>query len=68
MIEPFKKNEVTSFGKLDRIKKEEEGGAGGMNDAVAKTEAIRNWREQTWHQDKLCADLHTSATAGMTAK
>jgi hypothetical protein len=43
--EPFKKTEVHSMSKLDRLKKDGTtiGDDSGMNDAVAKTEAIRNW-------------------------
>jgi magnesium-transporting ATPase (P-type) len=39
-----------------------------MSDAVAKNEGIRNWREQTWGQVKLCKDLNTHPVNGMTTE
>lgn len=68
MIEPFKKNEIQSMSKLDRLKKEatqNEAGA-GMGDAVAKTENIRNWREQCMGEEKLAAHLGTDSKRGLT--
>lgn len=57
MIEPYKKCEVQTMSKLDRLVKQSEQGkeSSGMGDAVAKTENIRNWKEHTMEQEKLAA-------------
>jgi hypothetical protein len=68
MIEPFKKTEVHSMSKLDRLKKDGTiGDDSGMGDAVAKTEAIRNWREQCMGELELATHLKTDAKLGLTA-
>jgi len=68
MIEPFKKTEVHSMSKLDRLKKDGNlGDDSGMGDAVAKTEAIRNWREQCMGELELATHLKTNAKTGLTA-
>lgn len=55
--------------KLERLAKNAtQGGGSGMSDAVQKTEAIRNWREQTWKADVLCANLNTDEKRGLTAE
>jgi len=43
--EPYKKCEVQTMSKLERLVKQSEQGkeTSGMGDAVAKTENIRNW-------------------------
>merc|ERR1719183_588312 len=38
----------------------------GMSDAVAKTEAIRQWEDHMWDNKKICENLHSSREAGMT--
>jgi len=57
MIEPYKKCEVQTMSKLERLVKQSEQGkeTSGMGDAVAKTENIRNWKEHTMEQEKLAA-------------
>jgi hypothetical protein len=58
LIEPYKKCEVQTMSKLERLVKQSEQGQGkdgGMGDAVAKTENIRNWKEHTMEQEKLAA-------------
>jgi hypothetical protein len=57
MIEPYKKCEVQTMSKLERLVKTAEQGkeTSGMGDAVAKTENIRNWKEHTMEQEKLAS-------------
>lgn len=67
-LDAFKKTEPQTMSKLERLAKNATQGSGsGMNDAVQKTEAIRNWREQTWKADVLCANLNTDEKRGLTA-
>jgi len=68
-LDSFKRSEPQTMSKLERLAKSAAQGDGnGMGDAVQKTEAIRNWREQTWAADELCKRLNTCEKRGLTAQ